>query len=174
MTFAQSGGRAYGAPARRRWELVDDSDTARYTQGALALTYPLPGGLESEPRPAGLTLVVADSDSGLPDAHQWAGRFIQAVVEVVSSDRPLSQLARWTVPDVYVDLGRRRDQVTRHRRSGQARAGRQQVATVHVRQPGADSAEVAARVTLGTRSRAIAARLQFERGRWLCTALTFG
>ena len=164
------------APARRRWLQVDTSPVSPYTQGALALTYPLPAGLEAEPRASALTLVRGDRvvDDDVPDAQQWAARFVQAVLEVVSSDRPLTQLARWTDPAVYTDLKRRRERVARHRRAGQVRASRQHVATIHVWQPAAGSAEVAARVTTGRRSRAIAARLEFVRGRWLCTALDFG
>ena len=85
------------------------------------------------------------------------------MIEAVSSDRPLTQLARWTDPDVYLDLGRRRDQVARHRSPARLRMTRQQVASVHVWQPSSRTAEVAARVAMGRRSRAIAARLQFGR-----------
>lgn len=167
------------APAARRWSqvhpLATDTALGRYTQGALALTFPLPSGLDAHPDPTALTLVPDDpTGSGVPDPTSWATRFVQAVIEAVSSDRPLTQLARWTDPDVYLDLGRRRDQVARHRKPGQLRMTRQQVASVHVWQPSSRTAEVAARVAMGRRSRAIAARLQFEHGRWLCTALEFG
>ena len=180
------------APSSRRWHVDDGrAPTQGYTQGTLALTYRLPSGVDAEPRPGPLALVPsrpepdpcgsddrADDAAGpavvAPDAHEWAARFVQAVVEVVSGDRALTQLARWTEPAVYDDLGRRRARVARHRRPGPGRSGRQQVATVHVWQPDADSAEVAARVTFGGRSRAIAARLDFRRGRWVCTALAFG
>jgi hypothetical protein len=184
-------------PYSTRWQPADDpASPSAFTQGALALTYPLPDGLEATPRTNPLSLVareradrnVAAPDvpgstapdshlrarAGIPDPEQWAARFMQAVVEVLGSDRPLTQLVRWTDARVYDDLGRRRNELSRHRRPGQARVGRQHVATVHVRRGTVDSAEVAARVTLGSRSRAVAARLDFRRGRWLCTALTFG
>ena len=107
------------APASRRWSQADASPVSRYTQGALALTYPLPAGLEAEPRTSGLTLVTGErvAADDVPDVHPWATRFVQAVLEVVSSDRPLTQLARWTVPAVYTDLGHRRERVARHRRA---------------------------------------------------------
>lgn len=169
------------APAARRWQRDDPygAPTEAYTQGALALTFPLPGGLEAWPRTSTLTLVTGEQEQVLtpesvPDPEPWAARFVQAVVEVVSSDRPLTQLVRWTDPDVYADLRQRRERVAQHRKPGQVRTGRQHVATVHLRRSSLDSAEVAARVTLGRRSRAIAARLDFQRGRWLCTAITFG
>lgn len=176
MTFTPIRTRAYRAPASARWHAVDDAAQTSYTQGALALTYPLDGGLDAIPQAGSLRLIGdrPGQQTTAPDAEQWATRFVQAVVEVVSCERPLSQLARWTDAEVYVDLGRRRDQVARHRKPGQVRSHRQQVASVHVWQPAYDVAEVAARVTTGARSRAIAARLQFERGRWLCTTLTFG
>jgi Family of unknown function (DUF6459) len=45
---------------------------------------------------------------------------------------------------------------------------------VHICRPTAETAEISARVTTGRRSRAIAARLDLRRGRWLCTAIQFG
>ena len=37
----------------------------------------------------------------LPDPKPWAGRLVQAIVEVASGVRPVSQLVRWTSADVY-------------------------------------------------------------------------
>lgn len=148
-----------------------------YTQGALALTYPLPSGLDSEPRSVALTVVqpgVVAPARSQPSSGAWAARFLQAVVEVLSSDRPLTQLARWTDPTVYADIARRRQRVATPGKPGTGPAGRAQVVTVHICHPTSDSAEVAARVTMGGRSRAIAARLDFQRDRWLCTAIAFG
>lgn len=147
-----------------------------YTQGALALTYPLPSGLDSEPRSVALTVVqpgVVAPARSQPGSEAWAARFLQAVVEVLSSDRPLTQLARWTDPTVYAEIARRRQRVPPSK-PGTSRAGRAQVVTVHICHPTSDSAEVAARVTMGGRSRAIAARLDLQRERWLCTAISFG
>src|SRR4051812_45219056 len=39
------------------------------------------------------------------DFERFAGRIVQAVVEIVGGDRPVSQLLRWTTPSVYQDLG---------------------------------------------------------------------
>jgi hypothetical protein len=98
---------------------------------------------------------------------------LQAVVEVLSGDRPLTQLIRWTDSAVYTEIARRRELLaTRQTRS--SRSGRPHVATVHICHPTTDTAEVAARVTTGMRSRAIAGRLDLRRDRWLCTALQFG
>jgi hypothetical protein len=47
------------------------------------------------------------------------------------------------------------------------------VATVHICQLSETAVEVAARVQSGRRSRAIAARLDQHRGRWVCTAIQF-
>jgi len=154
-----------------RWRRDHDHDAGRspYTQGALALTYTLPTGVDLPP-PAP---PVRRPDAGA-DLHAWATRFVQAVVEVVSSDRPLTQLARWTSTAVYEDLARRRDLVMRHRQAQGVRPGRQQVASVHVSRPDATAAEVAARVCAGRRSRAIAARLEYRRERWVCTTIAFG
>jgi hypothetical protein len=163
---------------RCRWDRADiprRDALSSYTQGALALTYPLASGLEAEPISTALTIVqdTLERPSAVPDPEIWAGRFLQAVVEVVSSDRPLTQLVRWTNPRVLGDISRRRQVAAAHRSPHQARTGRQQVATVHISRPSLLVAEVAARVTMGPRSRALAARLDFHRERWFCTALDF-
>jgi hypothetical protein len=103
----------------------------------------------------------------------WAARFLQAVVEVLASDRPLTQLIRWTDPAVYAEIARRR-QLLATRAARTSRSGRAHVATVHICHPTVETAEVSARVTTGRRSRAIAARLDLRRERWLCTAIQFG
>jgi hypothetical protein len=41
------------------------------------------------------------------EVRAWAARLAQAVVEAVGGQRPVSQLVRWTAPDVYRDLERR-------------------------------------------------------------------
>lgn len=91
------------AARRRRWDLVDArrlDDGHVYTQGSLALTFPLASGLGAEPGAPALSVVSAGLEPvpTVPDPNMWAARFLQAVVEVVSSDRPLAQLARWTDP----------------------------------------------------------------------------
>jgi hypothetical protein len=148
-----------------------------YVQGALALTYPLSGGVADSPSaaerpPAETDRAPSRSADSPPRPEPWAARYVQAVVEVLAQRRPISQLARWTSAEVFNELTRR----TR-RPSGSAdrcRPARQSVVSVRVCAIGADAAEVAARVTDGDRSRAIAARLDFRRGRWTCTALTLG
>jgi Family of unknown function (DUF6459) len=164
---------------RRRWDQLDlrhRGDVSAYLQGSLALTFPLPSGLEAEPGSSALTVVGADvvAQSTVPDPQVWASRFLQAVVEVISSDRPLTQLVRWTDSEVFADISRRRHAVAAARSELPPRSGRQQVASVHICRPSMLVAEVAARVSTGSRSRALAARLDFHRERWLCTALDFG
>jgi Family of unknown function (DUF6459) len=154
-------------------------------QGALALDFPLPSGLPAVPRAPELSLVVGRpappvavagrAECPVPAAGDWAGRFVQAVVEVIAGDRPLQQLIRWTDARVYSDLSRRvrilgltTSAASRHRTE------RSHVRSVHIYQPHPDAAEVAAHVRHGARSRAVAARLEAERGRWTCTALRLG
>ena len=168
------------ASRRRHWtdadRYLESADgVTRDQQGALALSFPMPSGVNADPRSAALTLTHPPVDPPVaPDPQAWAARFLQAVVEVVSSDRPVTQLARWTDARVYAEIARRQKRVVAHRGATALRPNRQQIATVHVCQPTRSSAEVAARVTSSGRSRAIAARLEFIRGRWLCTAIRFG
>lgn len=153
-------------------------------QGTLALEFLLPTGLPAVPRAPELTLVVggdAEPPTGVTPAEpplaarEWAGRFVQAVVEVVSGDRPVQQLIRWTDERVYADLARRvRILGLTTSASIRHQVERSQVRSIHICQPRRGVAEVAAHVRHGPRSRAVAARLEAGRGRWTCTALQLG
>ncbi|MBA3232332.1 MAG: hypothetical protein H0T17_00040 [Propionibacteriales bacterium] len=155
-----------------------------FTQGALALSYPLPNGLLAEPAPRASSLMLVPTIGGAPtvcsvDTHTWALRFVQAVIEVISSDRPLTQLLRWTDEHVYAEIARRKRCAMLQR--GLPAAGatrrlppRQQIASLHVSQPSDCAAEVTARIMTPNRSRALAARLDYVRDRWTCTAIAFG
>lgn len=145
------------------------------TDGALALASPQPEPPEAgAPTPA-LTVVPAAGPRDEVDVKAWAARFAQAVVECLGGDRPVSQLLRWTSSRVYADLDRRQRILSRGSVAEQrARRIRPQVRSVHVFHPTAMSAEVSVHVRHGQRSRALAARLEHENGRWQCTALLLG
>jgi hypothetical protein len=104
-----------------------------------------------------------------------ARRFIQAVVEIVSGDRPCTQMIRWTDRDVYESLSTRVSAFAGISGSTpSAGRPRAKVVSVKVCRPRDGVAEIAAHVRQGRRSHAIAARLErFER-RWICTALELG
>lgn len=109
------------------------------------------------------------------EVRAWAGRFAQAVVEVIGGDRPVSQLLRCTSPRVYQEIGRRAQILARTApATTRRRTLRPQVRSVHVFQPTSQAAEVCVHVRHGERSRALAARLEKRDGRWTCTALTVG
>jgi hypothetical protein len=146
----------------------------RFVQGALALTYPMPSGVEAIPRSDVDDADETVSPGDVPDPQGWAGRFVQAVVEVTAQQRPVSQLARWTAPDVYGELARLHRAASEQTREAGVRQPRQAVVSVRVFRVALDSTEIAARVVAGPRSRAVAARLDFRRGRWTCTALSLG
>ncbi|HSR22458.1 MAG TPA: Rv3235 family protein [Candidatus Eisenbacteria bacterium] len=154
-------------------------------QGTLALAFVLPTGVPATPAPPPDLRLVAAEASGdpdeadfgpqptaradLPEPRQWAGRFVQAVVEVLAGDRPAGQLVRWTSSSVYDDVSSR--VVAAARRETPARGV---VRSVHVTEPADGVAEVAALVRRGMRSTAIALRLEGMDGRWQCTALELG
>lgn len=103
-----------------------------------------------------------------------ASRFVQAVVDIVAGDRPCSQVIGRADSDVYSLLTAHAVAASRMRRPGPVRRRRPRVVSVRVvcHRPGV--AEVSARVRHGERSRALAARLDNVRGRWVCTALDIG
>jgi Family of unknown function (DUF6459) len=107
----------------------------------------------------------------LPEPQPWAGRLVQAIVEITAGVRPIAQLVRWTTSDVYESVCRRTAHlatVRDRRRTGAI------VRSVHVDEPGEGVAEVCAVVQQGNRCRAIALRLEGVDGRWQCTALQVG
>jgi hypothetical protein len=109
--------------------------------------------------------------------EQHAARIGAAIVEIVGGDRPVSQLLRWTTPEVYRDLGRRAHLVARSvgRRPGTGglQAVRPQLVAAHTSFVSESSAEVSLHVRYGERSRAVAARFDLIRGRWQVSALEF-
>ena len=110
--------------------------------------------------------------------EQWAGRYVQAAVEIVGGDRPVSQLLRWSSREVFEDLDRRAQLVAR---AGRYQAGQGRVQPVRPRVVGVHTCflarsrvEVSAHVRYGERSRAVAARFVLTTdGKWRCTALEF-
>lgn len=200
-------------------ETADTADLDRpEAQGALALSFSLPGGLPVSPdAPAELSgggyrrlqLVRPlegaaagartpaeavkppsrrrrrnpDDDFGprhtprasLPEPRPWASRLVQAIVEVTSGVRPVSQLVRWTTTDVYATIQRRiaHNELLNQRSATGRRIGAI-VRSIHVDEPADGVAEVCAVVQHGARCRAIALRLEGFDGRWQCTALQVG
>jgi hypothetical protein len=162
-------------------------------QGTLALAFVLPSGVPAVPEvppaalapPLRLVSGAAADDvldevefgpqptprAALPEPRGWAGRFVQAVVEVLAGDRPAAQLVRWTTMDVYDQVTSRMPAQPRDRAAGPARAT---VRSVHVYEPADGVAEVSALVRRGIRCTAIALRLEGMDGRWQCTALEVG
>ncbi len=141
------------------------------TQGTLALDL-----AALVPTPATHALSAVPDPAPPDDAlHARARRFLQAVVEMVAADRPVTQLLRWATAEVYTEVCRRADAAlattdSTHR----SRTGRPKVVSVHVSRPGDGVAEVAGHVRHAGRSRALAARLEHRRDRWVCTALQLG
>ena len=107
----------------------------------------------------------------------WSRRYLQAAVEIVGGDRPVSQLLRWSSREVYENLDRRAHLVARagRHRPGEARVQpvRPKVLGVHTCFLAREVVEVSAHVRYGERSRALAARFEDTGRRWCCTALEF-
>lgn len=121
--------------------------------------------------------VVSIDRRGRREAEAWSCRFAQAAIEIVGGDRPVSQLLRWTSPDVYADLNRRAQLVARAggHQPGQARVQPVRPRVVGVRTCFVDGTilEAGLHIRYGRRSRAVAARFERRQGRWVCTALEF-
>ena len=174
-----------------------ESGPGAAVQGTLALAFVLPNGVPAVPEvPAALIVPPPHPDlrlvgapdaaealdevefgpqptprAALPEPRHWAGRFVQAVVEVIGGDRPASQLVRWTSTEVYDDVACR---VLPGGPAGSAAPARAVVRSVYVTEPADGVAEVTALVRRGLRCTAVALRLEGMDGRWQCTALELG
>ena len=152
------------------------------TQGTLALAL-LPRQSPPDTRPRHQPrrtpgAVVVPIDQRLRRTiEEWTARFVQAAVEIVGGDRPVSQLVRWTARDVYADLHRRALLVARAggHQPGLARVQpvRPRVRSVHTCFISDTIVECGVHVGHGSRSRAVAARFERIGQRWICTALDF-
>lgn len=150
-------------------------------QGTLALElqpYVEPPTTRPVPRPRAGADAVEIAPSDRSNLEQWAHKYARVVVEVISGDRPASQLLRWTRPRIYADLVRRAQLVARAggHTPGQGRrrtAIRPVVRSVRLCFVTDEAAEAAIHVRYGNRSRAIAARFELVEGRWQCAALDF-
>jgi hypothetical protein len=142
------------------------------TQGALALQYDAAEELVMPPRPR---LRLLPGGQSLPDVQAWSTRLVLALAETIAGDRPVSQMTRWADTAVYMDLQRRVRLLglttTAGRRAAKERSS---VRSVHVSRPTDGVVEVAAHLRTGSRSRAMALRLEVHRNRWVCTALEIG
>lgn len=122
--------------------------------------------------------LVEVTPSAREELERWVERHAQAAVEIVAGDRPATQLVRWNHADVHQDLVRRAVLVARagRREPGRGRppgVTRPRVHGVRLSFLSATTVEAAVHLRHGERSRALAARFEVHRGRWICTALEF-
>lgn len=111
----------------------------------------------------------------LPDPAAWAAYIVQALLEVMSGQRPAPQVLRWTTPEVYAVVARRGARVARRAADGRrSPAHRTHVRRVRVCEPADGVAEVAVVVQHGPRVRAVALRLVGQDGKWRVAALQVG
>ena len=138
------------------------------TQGALALSFSLPGGITAEPEAsAELRLLTSGPPAeGLPDPARWTARLAQAIVESLYGPRPIQQLIRWTDDRVYRGLVQL---ATARPPSGGNAAPR--LRALRVCRVGDRVAEASVVVQLGSRCRALALRLVADENRWVCVSL---
>lgn len=99
-----------------------------------------------------------------PMPGPWLNAFAQSLVEVLSGRRPVSQLRRHLAPRVL-------DGVIEHVTI--APMDKAQVSSFRVQRHGR-ALEVCVVLKGLERSRAMALRMQHQRGRWVCTSLMIG
>lgn len=148
-------------------------------QGSLALDL---GARVEPPRPhlqSTTTQDVVRAELSRDRLDSFVRRHLQAVLEIAIGDRPVRQVLRHCVPEVYDDLVARAGMVSaaagtvpgNGRGRGTVRPVVLGVRTSLVR---ADALEACAHVRYGQRSRAVAARYEIVAGRWQCAVLEWG
>ena len=107
----------------------------------------------------------------LPDPHVVVPRFVQALVDVMAAQRPVSQLAGWTTGDVQAQLVHLAAHAAEATTSDRRGWHRHRVMSVRITLPADGVVEASAVVRNSRRSRALALRMEGLDGRWRCTAL---
>jgi hypothetical protein len=150
-----------------------------------SLLYPLVADATADPappddQPGGDSPEAAERpDPPDPDGEEelgrWSSRFAQALTETLAGSRPASQLTPWTTERARAHIRRLGPLLAADRRP--------RVQRVRTSQPATDVVEVAVVAEFGSRTRALAARLERadpqpaspgrpgRGGRWLCTAV---
>jgi hypothetical protein len=152
-----------------RWATEDPPERSVVPgQQVLALEFLLPNGLPAVPR----AQCTGSSNVPQPDITPWVARLAQAVLEVEAAERPVMQLYRWVMPDIYRRLDRRQ-QLRARQLDPHTPRGRnpEHVRSVHVCHPRPGVAEVSVVTAGADRCRALALRLERRKERWMCTAL---
>jgi hypothetical protein len=139
------------------------SGAAPYVQESLALDF-FPPEEDFDRRP---TL-----RSELDDPRPFVAKMAQAIIEVVSGQRPAPQLIRHTSSPVYSVLARRALVSARRQPAGARRSA--VVRRIRLCEPTDGVVEACAVVVSHGRVRALALRLEGLDGRWLVTQLTIG
>lgn len=109
----------------------------------------------------------------LPDPTPLCCSMVQAAVEALRGTRPLSQLARWVLPEIYEQLALR-SELTQRVLGRDAGTHRATIRRIRLCRLGDSTAEATVIVDDGPRVRAVAVRLEGHRGQWRATALEIG
>lgn len=102
-----------------------------------------------------------------PEPGPWAAGLARGIVEILSGLRPLDQLRRWVVPELFTVL----EELLPGGRDTRVRPGSCRVLSARACPVRPGVVEVSVAVQAGPRTRAVAVRLEEFRGRWLATAL---
>ncbi len=179
MTVAAAATRPHRLPAPATEPPYDEHPVPRplrpeaATQGTLALTFTLPSGVASDPRPA-LRLVPdppvepLPATAGLPAVKAWADTCALAIAQILTGERAPGQLRQWAMPEVFDALARRAALAT------SAPRRRATLRAVHICCPARGVAEITTVIHGLARPKALAFRLEARRTRWVCTALELG
>lgn len=105
------------------------------------------------------------------ELHTIAHQICVGVVEVLYGNRAPNQLIRCTSERIYNELARRSATEKARRRAAHLRTPNVHLDRVRIQRPNPRAVEVCARLSRDKRTQALAARLEFNQGRWMCVAL---
>jgi Family of unknown function (DUF6459) len=110
--------------------------------------------------------------TSLPDPAPWGRRLLIGIIETAAGHRPVQQIAALLSPSVHRGLCA---DFERTRQAGPPHwLHRASIRSVRATEPCDGVAELCATVEVCGRVRAVALRLEDQRGRWRCTRLQLG
>ena len=133
------------------------------------------GGHDGDESPGDDASAERERDPGQDELGRWPSQFAQVLTETLAGSRPASQLTPWTTERARAHIRRLGPLLAVDRRP--------RVQRVRATQPAEDVVEVAVVAEFGSRTRALAARLERaeaqpgslgrpgRQARWLCTAI---
>jgi hypothetical protein len=154
-------------PAPRREPPFDD-ELPRSVRTASAYDQPLP----FPRRTRSSTAARPGYDKDLPDPSLWTRRLLIGLTETAAGKRSPQQLADFLTPSIANGISAEMRRTEAMGRGHWLRGA--SIGSIRVMQPRSGVAEVCATMSVGSRVRAVALRIERRHSQWRCTRIVLG